>query len=143
MSFRYGSYRYFHFSLPVFRGHGPQRFRRLNQRCGLAVFRIDHNTPAGVTREVFTVLFNRRLVLRSTSDEGLLKDHQVLSLARQPDKGFASVVQLHDGMTPEEALLVLRAVLGIRVDMIEVIRQVNPENSYTSKALPPESFRAG
>ena len=67
----------------------------------------------------------------------------MLSLARQPDKGFASVVQLHDGMTPEEALLVLRAVLGIRVDMIEVIRQVNPENSYTSKALPPESFRAG
>ena len=109
----------------------------------MAVFRIDHNTPAGVTREVFSLLFNRSLVLRSTSSEGLLKDHQELELARQPEKGFASAVQLHDGMTPEEALLVLRAVLGIKVDMIEVIRQVNPENSQSSKAIPPESFRAG
>ena len=72
-----------------------------------------------------------------------MKDHQELSMARQREKGFASAVQLHDGMTPEEALLVLRAVLGIKVDMIEVIRQVNPDTSQNSNALPPESFRAG
>jgi hypothetical protein len=109
----------------------------------LAVFRIDHNTSAGVTREVFSSLFKRRLVIRSISNEGLLKDDQEISLARQIDEGFASAVQLHDGMTPEEALLVVRAVLGIKVDMIEVIRQVHPGSVNRSQALPPDSSRAG
>ena len=49
-------------------------------------------------------LFSRRLIIRAM-DNTLLQDHEMLAHARRPDEGFGTAVQIHDGMTPDEALL--------------------------------------
>ena len=95
---------------------------------GLHAFKISYTTKVGRTRRVFSALFGRQLVIRGT-DQAALADTQSLEMARNPGEGFGVAVQLHDGMTAEEAVVLLRAVLGIRSEMIETIHLPLPTAS--------------
>ena len=87
-------------------------------------------------------LFSRRLIIRAM-DNTLLQDHEMLAHARRPDEGFGTAVQIHDGMTPEEALLLLRAVLGLRVDTIHTMRRSIPRCEVRPKFEPPGYSQTG
>ena len=88
----------------------------------VATYRIDHSTSARAARHAFKQLFARRLLLRGL-DGDTLSDTDPMRLSHTAGEGFGTAVQLHDGMTAEEAMLLLRAVLGLRVDTIETLGQ--------------------
>lgn len=87
-------------------------------------------------------LFSRRLIIRAM-DSSLLRDSEEIALARRPGEGFGTAVQLHDGMTPEEALLLLRAVLGIQVDTIQTIGRAVPRCEARPNFDPPGYSQTG
>jgi len=87
-------------------------------------------------------LFNRRLIIRGL-DSSLLKDQDPLTCARRPGEGFGTAVQLHDGMTPEEGLLLLRAVLGLQVDTIHTLTNPIPNAQVRGNLEPPGYSQTG
>ena len=108
----------------------------------VSAYRIDHHTTAGRAREAFMFLFNRRLIIRGL-DSSLLQDQDPLTCARRPGEGFGTAVQLHDGMTPEEALLLLRAVLGLQVDTIHTLTNPLPSVEVRRHFNPPGYSQTG
>lgn len=111
---------------------------------GLHAFKISYTTPAGRTKKVFAALFGRQLVIRG-ADGDSLPDTEPLELARKPGEGFGVAVQLHDGMTADEAVVLLRAVLGIRSEMIETIRMPRPGPTMpeSQRDYPPGLSQSG
>lgn len=88
----------------------------------MSTYKIELETSAKCTRKVFKELFRRCLLLRGV-DGDILCDTDPIRLARCTEEGIGTIVQLHDGMSAEEALLLLRAVLGLQVDTIETLGQ--------------------
>ena len=111
---------------------------------GLHAFKISYITTAGRTKRIFSALFGRQLVFRG-ADGNSLPDTEPLELARKPGEGFGVAVQLHDGMTADEAVVLLRAVLGIRSEMIETIRipRPGPTMSQSHRDYPPGLSQSG
>lgn len=110
--------------------------------CVLTTYRIDHQTSAARARGAFATLFKRRLLIRGSQGD-MLEDDDRMILAHCPGEGFGTAVQLHDGMTPEEALLLLRAVLGVRVDTVETLGRSPTQIARGTGFDPPGLPKAG
>lgn len=102
-------------------------------------FKINRQTLVGNTKDVFARLYRRRLLIR-LEDGSLVDDAEPLERGCNPELGFGVAVHLHTGMTADEALVLIRAVLGIRAEMIEIIRLSSPVEQRDSDRRPQQGF---
>ena len=118
-------------------------FCKLVVSLGLGVnvdtFKINRQSRVGNTKDVFARLYRRRLLIR-LENGNLVDDAEPLQRGCNPDQGFGVAVHLHSGMTADEALVLIRAVLGIRAEMIEIIRLSSPIEKEDSNRMPRQGF---
>ena len=102
-------------------------------------FKINRQSLVGNTQDVFARLYRRRLLIR-LENGNLVDDAEPLERGCNPDQGFGVAVHLHSGMTADEALVLIRAVLGIRAEMIEIIRLSAPVEEQDSNRSSHQGF---
>jgi hypothetical protein len=85
--------------------------------------KVTHDSPAKHVQSAFRDLYGMDLLLFCGRNGRRLDRGDCLGRAAGADPGLGTCLVLHDGMTGPEAVVLFRAVLGIRADLIRIRRK--------------------